>query len=347
MIKFTHVEGFHNVVRTHRQMGAHPTITRYRLTSPVTFRGTVKLHGSNVGVVCTPEGLQAQSRNRDLSVEDDNYGFAAFVARPEVGAAVRELEGELRRAADVDAETPLVLWGEWIGPGVQRGVATAGLPSRQWALFAVGLRRESDVQGDEDADKQYLDVLPALGDRFADQGIFSVLDVKTWELTVDFAADDTLGTQIEAVDGWVSAVEAQCPWGARFGVEGIGEGIVFTPVGEHQGKTWLFWKAKGEKHKKTKTKQKVAVDPEILASIDEFVDFSVTEGRLEQGVEHLAEMGLEVSMKSTGPFLQWVAQDVKRECRAELEAAGLEWKQVAKAVNQRSLDFFKQKVQAL
>ncbi len=78
-----------------------------------------------------------------------------------------------------------------------------------------------------------------------------------------------------------------------------------------------------------------------------FVDLAVTENRLEQGLEYLAEMGHAIEMRSTGPFLQWVGQDVKRECRAELEASDLEWKQVGKAVNRKALEFFKARVQAL
>ena len=73
----------------------------------------------------------------------------------------------------------------------------------------------------------------------------------------------------------------------------------------------------------------------------------MTEGRLEQGLEYLAEMGHAVEMRSTGQFLQWVGRDVKRECRAELEASELEWKQVAKAVNRKALEFFKARVQAI
>lgn len=347
MIKFTHVEGFHNIVRTYKTMGDHATIDRYHLHSPVTFRGTVKLHGTNVGVVCTPEGLQPQSRNRALTVEDDNYGFAAFVARPETTKAIRELETEVRGGAELDEKIPLVFWGEHIGPRIQKGVATARLTERQWVLFAVGYRHDGPtVDGDDDSDKHYLDLLPTLDDRFADAGIYSILDAPTWTLTVDFSRIDTLEQQIGDVEGWVESVESRCPWGARFGLEGIGEGIVFTPTGEHQGKSWLFWKAKGEAHKKTKG-PKVAVDPAVVASIDEFVDFAVTEGRLEQGLEHLDEMGLERSMKSTGPFLKWVAEDVRRECRDELEEAGLDWKQVAKAVNHKALTFFKKKILTL
>ena len=111
MIKYTHIEGFHNIVRTYRKMGDHPEIRRYRLETPVTFRGSVKLHGTNCGVVLTPDAIVPQSRNRTLTLDDDNYGFAAYVAREKVHAALRRIESEVREVAHLDAETPLAIFG--------------------------------------------------------------------------------------------------------------------------------------------------------------------------------------------------------------------------------------------
>ncbi len=348
MIKFTHVEGFHYIIRTLEAMADHPEIRKYDLETPVTFRGTVKLHGSNCGVVCTPDALVAQSRNRALSVEDDNYGFAAWVAREEVGRAIRDLEQRVRQSAELDAAVPLVLFGELIGPGLQKGVATSGLASRQWVLFGVAIRDEGSApgaDGNDEAEKTYLDAVPALGEEYAEVGIHSVLDVETWRLAIDFSDRRSIEAGIEKANAIVEEVEKACPWGRRFGVEGIGEGVVWTPVGEHWGKSWLYWKAKGEAHKQVKG-PKVTLDPAVAASIDGFVELTVTENRLEQGLEYLAEMGHAIEMRSTGPFLQWVGKDVKRECRAELEASELEWKQVGKAVGRKALAFFKARVQA-
>ncbi len=350
MIKFTHVEGFHYIIRTLEKMSDHPEIRTYHLETPVTFRGTVKLHGSNCGVVCTPEALVAQSRNRALSVEDDNYGFAAWVAREEVGQAIRDVERQVRQLAGLDAAIPLVFFGELIGPGLQKGVATSRLASRQWVLFGAATRDDpgsaQDADGNDESEKTYLDTVTAFGDAYAEVGIYSVHDVETWKLTIDFSDRQSIKAGVEKANAIVEEVEKACPWGRRFGVEGIGEGVVWTPVGEHWGKSWLYWKAKGEAHKTVKG-PKVTLDPAVAASIDGFVELAVTEYRLKQGLEYLAEMGHAVEMRSTGPFLQWVGQDVKRECRAELEASDLEWKQVGKAVNRKALEFFKARVQAL
>lgn len=46
----------------------------------LTFKGTVKLHGTNAGVSYNTEsGLWAQSRNGIITTENDNAGFARFV----------------------------------------------------------------------------------------------------------------------------------------------------------------------------------------------------------------------------------------------------------------------------
>ena len=46
----------------------------------VTFYGTVKLHGTNASVVVDHEGnFYCQSRNRVITPENDNYGFAEWL----------------------------------------------------------------------------------------------------------------------------------------------------------------------------------------------------------------------------------------------------------------------------
>ncbi|EDM81612.1 hypothetical protein PPSIR1_21884 [Plesiocystis pacifica SIR-1] len=335
MIKFSHISQLHNVVRSvERRRSAGEAIEKVR------FRGTVKLHGSNASVVCSPAGLQPQSRNRELSLDDDNLGFARFVAQPEVGAAIRELESALRPEIDLGEDRPLVLYGEWIGPGVQKGVGVAQLPVKQWVLFALATRDEGEES------KRWFE-LPAFaerfGDRFTARGIHSIRDVASREIELDFGSRIALSGAAEQIDEWTRAVDERCPWAARFGVEGVGEGLVWVPLGRHFGDSELFFKSKGERHQIVRRKKKTAaaVDPEELSSIQAFVAYSVTDARLAQGLEVLRERGLELEMRSMGPYLEWIGRDIKRECADELEANGLEWKRVAKAINAKARSHFR------
>lgn len=340
MHKYTHVEALYQVARYVKTTNSNPDCPEeYRIRTPVTFRGTVKLHGANSGVTCHGGDFTPQSRNRVLSLEEDHMGFASFVR--DQADALHDLEQKVRADHGVDDDDKLVLYGEWIGPGIQNGMAINKLPDKQWVLFAA-----KAVRGEE---SRYVDAVRPLEGAYDDNRIFSVYDVPTWELGIDFTSEESKEQAIEAVDRMTDEVEKACPWGRKFGLEGLGEGIVWVPVGTHWGHSDLFWKSKGKKHKEVKRakRNKPSLDPEVIASVGKFVEFAVTEARLDKGIDYLVEMGHPVEMRSMGHFLKWVGQDVERECAAELEANDLKWKQVAKAVSAKAKEFFVAKAKSL
>lgn len=80
---------------------------------------TEKIDGSNAQVCITPEGkVFAGSRNRYLTIEKDNFGFAKWVA---------ENEAMLLQGLAVGRH-----YGEWFGGKIQRGY---GLTEKRFALF--------------------------------------------------------------------------------------------------------------------------------------------------------------------------------------------------------------------
>jgi hypothetical protein len=339
MIPYIHVHQLHNVVRVvaeRREFG--------RAIDRVAYRGTVKLHGSNASVVCTPAGLQPQSRNRELSMKEDNLGFASFVAGELQTAALRALEGELRARIGLAGDRPLALFGEWIGPGVQKGVGVAKLPSRQWVLFAVATRDEGVASPDGEPHRRWFDVLPELGDRFAEAGIYSIVDGPTHELELDFTDRGALELAADRVERLTKAIDGSCPWASRFGVEGPGEGLVWQPLGEHFGDDELAFKSKGEKHQivgRKGPRKSANLDPEAVATVAEFVAHALTEARLAQGVEVLREKALPIDMRSMGEYLRWLAGDIQRECADELAASALDWKQIVKPLNEQAKGYFR------
>jgi hypothetical protein len=334
MIKFTHIEALHNVVRVvsaRRKTGV--SIER------VAYRGRVKLHGSNAGVVVDGDQLIPQSRNRVLTLGEDNYGFAAFVLDPVRSEGIRELAFHMRAALGLSSTQPLALFGEWIGPGLQSRVALCKLPARQWVLFAVAVQDGEHVR--------YFNLPSLLYSAYAGLSIFSLTDVDEYQVTIDFRSRELIESVAAVIAEITSAVEQHCPWAARFGIDGIGEGLVWTPMGEHAGDVELFFKSKGEQHKGVagERKPRVLVSPQALAGVAAFVDHAVTPDRLQQGLDALREQGLAAEMRNLGTFLKWVGGDVQRECAAELEVSGLDWKSVAKAVNERAKTRFIQATQ--
>ena len=106
----------------------------------------------------------------------------------------------------------------------------------------------------------------------------------------------------------------------------------------------LYFKSKGVKHSVVKVREKPTIAPEVLSSIAEFVEYAVTENRLDQGLEALDELGHPLEPKSTGKFIQWVIADVQKECSLELKKSKLDWKQVSKSVTTKAREFWQTKL---
>lgn len=79
---------------------------------------TEKIDGTNGQILITPEGaMRVGSRNRWITPDDDNYGFATWC---------EENKGDILKLG------PGRHFGEWYGSGIQRGY---GLDHKRFALF--------------------------------------------------------------------------------------------------------------------------------------------------------------------------------------------------------------------
>jgi RNA ligase len=296
------IEQLHNVVKTAEHFGV----------GALEYRAKVKLHGSNCAVQITPAGPIPQSRNQLLTVEQDHKGFAAWV-----GSCVDYWK---------TLAPGLVVFGEWCGPGVEKGTALSKLPSKMFCVFAV---RDGEQMIYEPTALEAL--LPA---RPAD------IHVLPWEgapFTIDFVSRESLERTAKDLNARVAEIESEDPWVKRtFGVAGVGEGLVLYPIGSTPFDPQYMFKAKGEAHR-TAGKKAVQVDATAAASIDEFVGLVITEARLRQGLE---AVGGAFEGKQTGAFIAWISADVKKESAAELEASRLTWQQVERAVQHRARKWF-------
>ncbi len=75
-------------------------------------------------------------------------------------------------------------------------------------------------------------------------------------------------------------------------------------------------------------------------SIEDFVDRTVTENRLRQGLETLRRDGIVTDMKATGDFVKWVSGDILKEESDVLEASGLTMKDVGSLLSTRARKWF-------
>ena len=333
--KWTDIEGFHNVRKA---------VNKYNFYEGfITYRGKIKLHGTNAGIVVKSNGdVFAQSRSNIIGTGNDNAGFAAWVE-------------STRNVWDQILVLPKVtIFGEWCGRGIQKGVAITEVDSKHFAMFAIQI---GDY--DEDGNATMIIEPSRIRDFFNDRKInlpenAHILD---WydEVTLNYFDDESLEKAVDHMNKKVEEVELVDPWVKEtFGIEGTGEGLVYYPISfQKEGYinrvdlSRFMFKAKGEKHKVVKTKKAVQIDPEMAASVDEFVNLVVTEARLEQGVREVARGELVFEHRLIGPFIGWLSKDVNKECADELEASNLTWKQVSGAVATAARQWYLKKIEEI
>ena len=287
----------------------------YSHTSPyptLRFRGTVKLHGTNSAVVKYGDGhYEFQSRERVLSLEEDNSGFMRNMMTKDYQSLFNGIE----------FNDYCAIYGEWCGQGIMKGVAISGLP-KMFVIFGVKI------------DDNYKDIMDFFEVKNHEQGIYNILDFPNYSMTIDFNHPEIIqNTLVEFTEN----VEKECPVGKTLGVEGTGEGIVWECF--NNGHRYIF-KVKGEKHQNSKVKTLATVDTEAIANINSFIDYAVTENRLMQGVEKMKEMGLPIEPKTTGDYLRWVYNDVIKEESDTMAANGIDPKKIGSAISAKARMFW-------
>jgi RNA ligase-like protein len=343
-IPWPEIEGFHNI-RKFTAASAHPEILNGQ--SVVNYRCKVKLHGTNAAVQLHDKGeIVCQSRESILTPEKDNAGFArwAMTNKEKWFGAVDK--------AYVAGLPGIIIFGEWCGPGIQKGVAVASLPKKCFAVFAA---RPMDDSGKLIVEPEELrDLVKGIPDVYVldwyTRTVAYGSDTRVYaQVNVDWNASAEELTKItETINGWVAEVEASDPWTKEvFGIEGTGEGLVFYPRSpEHLTYTDfsnLVFKAKGEKHKNIATAKPAQVDASTAASMDAFVTMVLTEARLEQGATKVALTPGSYDQQQTGKFVSWILGDVEKEAQDELTASNLDWKQVQKPLQNKARQWYLEK----
>jgi len=296
VLKFPSIDGFRHVIAHVRKQCDY-----YGIEYPtITYKAVVKLHGTNASIRFTSDGLEAFSRERQLSIGSDNAGFCAWVTSNPNNMVINTVKHYcLMFTESVDG---CVVFGEWVGRGVQKNVAVSE-SDKHFVPFWVAIPT---------ADPEKYDWVRFRGDRFI--GIPVELDEK---VVIDFNKPDESLAQLNDI---VERFENECPYSKLvLDVSGVGEGAVLNPVA---GVPSIFdvdpfslvFKIKGEKHgnKSVKTSAPVSMSAEAAASIDELVKVVLPDWRLEQGLTSVAVDGT-VTTSQTGDFIKWIVGDVYKE----------------------------------
>lgn len=290
MQKYSSIEQFRNIIRRVREIhdyqgrdsNGDPIYKHIENYPTLKFTGTIKLHGTNAGIVkYSDDRIEFQSRERVLTLSADNSNFMSEMVNKDLSFLFK----------DIEFDDYCAIYGEWCGGRIQKGVAINGL-SKMFVIFGIKV------------DDKWADLPKDLHDNSL--GIYNILQFPTYDIEIDFNKPELAQNEIIKL---TNEVEKQCPVGKFFGNDGIGEGIVFTAQIDQRFK----FKSKGEKHSVTKVKKLNPIDTELMNTINEFVDSVVTENRLEQGVTFFKENDIEVDIKNIGQFLSWMVKDVLKE----------------------------------
>lgn len=361
--KFHSTGQFRNVVRSIKEQATFAGIDSegnavFDNTLPVpalTYLGTTKLHGTNGSIVLHEDGtvsfhsknnLLGYVKNGKFTLLSDNSEFAQSMSRRmgSVSVILKNVETLVENTYG-DLCYPIKISGEWCGQGIQKGVGISYLSKKSFFIFGIKVG-ETCQQSKQGWLPAYTTECLTTNDTHYD-GIYSVMDFPTERVEIDFNSPEFVqNTLVKYTEG----VEECCPVAKQLKLkdaEGnltlLGEGLVWTPIDPSycwDSGTWF--KTKGKKHSVSKTKSVVSICPEKLKSIQEFVDYAITENRLQQGIQ---EVGID--QKLVGTYIGWVNKDVNKEEGDTLEASNLTMKDVGKYLSNKAREYYIQELNKL
>lgn len=335
-----------NISRHHNFIGLDENgdvIYDHSLPKPIiTFKGTVKLHGTNSGVSGNfTDGdlsIWSQSKGNIITPQSDNAGFAFFVESNK--ALFEEMISSVYIKENLDTQNNTVtIYGEWVGKGIQKGVGICNLPK---SLFIFGVKITPHTNTEEElrvnpaywVDSSYL--------RSIEYKIYNIEDYPTFDIVVDFNKPEL--SQNDIIDLTI-AIENECPVSKSFGFpDTIGEGLVFNC--DFKDVRYTF-KSKGEKHAGvSKVKTLKFVDDDKIRKVIEMADKVTPPWRLEQMLNETFDIlnGGDFDIKQMGKYIKSVVNDIIKEELLTISDGGLEIKDITKYVSEISRNFFIQRL---
>lgn len=295
------------------------------------FEGFAKMHGTNASVVCLPLGdYYYQTRRRVLLEGEDNHGFRAAMEALGKGYARDTVLAMAGVGDPTNLEHPLVAWGEWVGPGVQRGVALSQLDKRRFVVFWTREMLAYNEDGEpiwapwRRPDPRFHDPMGV---------IYPIQQVSPrYTLELDLRCPGAAKPYLEEL---VAEVEAECPVGRHFNAMGVGEGVVFNCTTDGYGSSRYWFKAKGEEHKAAGSKARpnnAGSSPGPSQGVVEFIFQYLDDALFERYLQYLDESGLPRDNTSIGAVIRFGIEDFCEEHELEMATTGLSAKAVKRVL---------------
>ena len=303
------------------------------IPEPKTFYGTVKIHGTNSSV-CERNNIRwYQSRNNLIDIGNDNAGFANFVKQNKEAFDI--IFNKIYSEYGKEEDKIYCIFGEWFGKSIQKGVAVSQL-SKRFAIFDIIIY--NDDKSEFHTSKEFIQTIVD-----PEHDIYNVFLFKTYEIIIDFEKPPEL--LIEELSKLTLEVEQHCPVGNYFGIDGTGEGIVWN-CREEDGSIIYRFKTKGEKYSVSNNKKLVSISPEEIKNNESFVDYALTENRLNQGLQEIFPNG-NINEKYIGKFIGWCVNDVMREESDTISKNNLNHKLIITTLQNKARKFILDKLNQL
>jgi Rnl2 family RNA ligase len=280
---------------------------------------TEKIHGTNARVGLVEGVFRIGGRNQEHTNDMQGDSVMGFVKW------VRSYEAQIQ---EVFKGHSVVFYGEWFGPGIQKGVVYS--PDKAFRVFDV-----------------------RLDGKYADWDAVVELSAKAGFITVP-----VLYRGFPKLEVFDRLIEMQSTVAQEFGMKvenNTHEGIVIKPskmkVSPITGE-WMIAKYKNAKFAERKSEKEKKDFKPLPGEVHKFVEEFVTDTRLEHVIDHLRDQGIEVKgMEATPHVLKEMNLDILREGASEVDKLTadetVEWKQVSKLVSARTTTLLKQYLRKL
>lgn len=287
----------------------------------VNAKATVKLHGTNLGVVSDGVNIQWQSRNNVITQHCDNAGSAAFCDARK--SAIEELVAKIRTRNGLADDETICIYGEFVG----KGIFNVGVSQMEKSFFIFSVECNGQQLNENWIESPEIN-------------IFNILNMQTYDIEIDF---NDYNSCLEKLTEVVVAIDKRCPVAKQFGFDGVGEGVVvsFQLNGEN-----LIFKVKGESHTSSKVKiPKIKADKVDYSSLVEAV---CPQWRLDQQYHLVVDTlnGGTPDRTMIGTFIKSVAADIIDECSSVLGDSNVTYKDVGGAVAQQCKVYFLARLQS-
>jgi hypothetical protein len=326
--KYPSTENFQNFIKSYKSkkefLGLGPDnspIFKEIELGDIELSGTIKLHGTNAAITISSDKIFVQKRSDsmplDMTKGDFHFGFMNFVHSN--SKWFRNLYEQLTSdpTLNLTPESVLTIFGEWCGPGIQKGVAISQIPDKKFFIFGI--------QVQDDGRWLNLSQIPY---KSHNERIWFITMFKTYTLRANLKDVAKLSQELSTI---TLEVENECPVAKEFGVSGIGEGLVWTGV-DHLG-NFIKFKTKGDKHQKVNggNAQKIKVLKDANPNVNKFISEVDISNRLQQCYH--SEFNNDVPNRSqTGKVLNWVFNDIISEEHHLLNELSLEVSDVKSAL---------------